>query len=124
MATRTMGTTAQTTLTAVQWSHVADGATSAVGSLLLPADLATMNALVKFDTPPSGGIGPFNDLGNPGASAPGPFTAIGHNGMLYVPRRGFLKIYEGDFVAVDPVTGWPILISGFSANTSPAWVHT
>lgn len=124
MATRTMGTTAQTSLTAIQWAHVSDGATSAVGSLLIPADLATMNALVKYDTPPSGGIGPFNDLGNPGAAMPGPFSAIGQNGTLYIPRRGFLKIYEGDFIAIDTQTGWPILVSGSAAANNPAWVHT
>jgi hypothetical protein len=31
------------------------------------------------------------------------------NGLLYVPNRGVLRVYPGDWVAVD-AAGWPVLI--------------
>jgi len=38
------------------------------------------------------------------------------NGILYYPGgRGMLKLYPGDVVAVDPNTGWPVLINNASA---------
>lgn len=43
-------------------------------------------------------------------------------GMLFVPNRGHLKVFAGDIIAVDPTTGWPILISKLAA-AGASWVH-
>jgi hypothetical protein len=60
-----------------------------------------------------------------GAIYPGAYEFQGGSGLLHVPRRGTLKVLEGDYVAVDP-NGWPILISGWSINGSGAtgWTHS
>lgn len=44
-----------------------------------------------------------------------PSGGFSRNGLLLVPGRGVLKIRRNDVVAVDN-TGWPILVSGASAN--------
>ena len=36
-------------------------------------------------------------------------------GILYYPSRGWLKLYPGDVIAVDPNTGWPIVINAQTA---------
>lgn len=46
-------------------------------------------------------------------------ASFGSNGILYVPNRGQLKMLPGDYVAVDPTTGWPILISKRAAASGP-----
>jgi hypothetical protein len=51
----------------------------------------------------------------------GPTTGLGR-GILYVPNRGFLQIRPGDYVAFDPATGFPILISGRAA-AGGGWTH-
>lgn len=116
MATKTLGTAANNTLTAVGYTHVSDGAQSAVGSLLLPADLQSINNLIRTDTPT--GIGATNEF-SPGGQLATYFAA---SGQLYIPRRGMLKVLEGDWVGVDAL-GWPILVSAASAANA-AWVHT
>jgi hypothetical protein len=35
------------------------------------------------------------------------------NGVLYYEGRGQIKMQPGDFLYVDPVTGWPIVIPAF-----------
>lgn len=96
MATRTLGTAATTTLTALQF--VAG---------MVPADLATMNAGIKNDNVANPVIG----------------SAFQTNGTLYVPNRGILQLLPGDFVAFDPITGWPILLSA-KAAAGANYVHT
>lgn len=49
-----------------------------------------------------------------------PFSA---NGQLFIPNRGVLTMLPGDYVAVDPTTGWPILISKRAAASGP-WTIT
>jgi len=48
---------------------------------------------------------------------PGAFEFQYGRGFLYVPRRGMLQVFEGDYVAYDP-QGWPILVSGWSISGS------
>lgn len=47
--------------------------------------------------------------------------AFGDGGTLIVPNRGTLLLRDGDYVAVDPSTGWPILISQQAAAQSSTW---
>lgn len=99
MATRTLGSTAQTSLTAIAWINGFASNT--------PADFATMLLSVKDDL----------NLAHP--IWPG---AIGDNGFLYVPNRGYLRVLPGDYIGVDS-QGWPILVSANSIANSN-WVHT
>lgn len=94
MATKTLGTLSTTTLTAIQWPAGYVGQ-----SYPLIADVATINNAI------------FDDAANPQQKLnqrifPQNFVL---QKQLYVPNRGFLKIFDGDWVAVDP-NGWPILI--------------
>ena len=96
MATKTMGTNAQTTLTAMPF-----------GTDVTQADIAKIQ------------LGILNDLINGNPVYPG---AWANTGLLYVPNRGLLQAIPGDYVAYDG-TGWPILISKKAAASS-SWVHT
>lgn len=99
MALKTLGTSATSTLQAlVQNSNMS------------PADAATLRANIKWD-----GV-----YGN--AIEPGGYEFQGGSGLLYVPRRGVLKVFEGDYVAYDP-NGWPILVSKYSIANS-GWTHS
>jgi hypothetical protein len=44
-------------------------------------------------------------------------------GLLYVPNRGPLQLYDGDVVAYDPATGGVILITKRAA-AGASWVHS
>lgn len=100
MALRTMGTTAQTTLSAIR-----------VGADTTVTDLAALMALSKDD---SVGVAPNNLLAK----------ATLDGNVLWIPNRGFLKVNIGDYIAVDS-TGWPIVVSKNSAlYGSTNWVHT
>ena len=99
MATRTLGTTAQTSLTAVLYAP-------GYNSGLLAADQATIQNAIK------------DDLGNAHARLPGAFQG----GQLFIPNRGVLQVLPGDFVGVD-ANGWPILVSKYSIATG-GWTHT
>ena len=46
-------------------------------------------------------------------------NAFSSNGLLYVPNRGVLTVLPGDYVAVDPTTGWPILLSKRAIASGP-----
>jgi hypothetical protein len=96
MATSTLGTTAQTSLT----SLVNSGAMNTT-------DLATIAQGIK------------DDLNVAHPIFPG---AYAQNGLLYVPSRGVLKVLPGDFVGIDS-QGWPILVSANSIANA-AWIHT
>lgn len=98
MTTRTMGTTAQTTLIAMP--------ASAMNSA---ADQAAISQIIR------------NDQINGRPVQPSSWILSG--GMLIIPNRGNLKVFAGDFIAVDQTTGWPILVSAISAANN-AWVHT
>lgn len=98
MSTKTIGTTASDSLT--YGLKFLPG----YGSGMAPADIATI-ALHILD-----------DLNVAHPVAPQAFSA---NGLLYVPNRGTLQMLPGDYVAVDPTTGWPILISKYAAASGP-----
>ena len=107
MATGLAGTDASNSLVAVTFSQST--------TVLLPADLATINYAILDDQ-------------NTGAVAHATFSGIGgfmREGLLYVPNRGVLKVLPGDVVAVDTTTsvGWPVLVSA-EAIASGKWNFT
>lgn len=121
MTTRTLGTAATTTLTAVPFPNL--------NSATPQSDIAAINALIKDDAPllwPIGNAGTANGQNAQQIAAahptwPGAFIA---NGQLFVPNRGILKVLPGDWVGVDSF-GWPVLISGQSVQSSGAsWAHS
>ena len=95
MATKTAGTNGTTTLTALQFPSFS--ATS-----FSDADVASIVALILNDQEPS--------LQQAGAWS--------RMGLLYVPNRGVLKTLPGDWVAVSPNDGWPVLISPITLPTT------
>lgn len=96
MATKTLGTAANNTLIALPL-----GGNSA-------ADIATIQLHI------------LNDLVNGNPVYP---QAWAQTGLLYVPNRGVLQARPGDYVAYDPATGWPILLSARAA-AGASWVHS
>jgi hypothetical protein len=102
MATKTFGTTTTTILTAVQFAKS-----------LLPADVATIQQLIKNDQIAAAGSHPIYSG-----------DAFSLSGQLYIPNRGVLNMLPGDVVAVDN-NGWPILVSSNSISFgSTRWVLT
>ncbi len=102
MATVTLGTTAQTSLTALQFVYGMNA-----------ADLATLNADIKKDNYPANAQNPSTEP-----------TAIDTAGFLTLPGgRGKIQLKPGDYIAVDPTTGWPIVVSKNCAANG-AIVHT
>ena len=100
MATQTLGTTAQTSLTAKKFLP-------GYGSGMSAADIAAIANAIK------------DDLGNLHSIVPGAFCA---GGQLFIPNRGVLTVLPGDWVGVDS-QGWPILVSKNSIANA-AWTHT
>ena len=101
MATTASGTTSTTALT--YGLEFLPG----YGSGMATADIATICAHIKDDQNVSHPLIP---------------NSFGSNGLLYVPNRGVLKMLPGDWVMVDPTTGWPILVSKYAVASGP-W-HT
>jgi hypothetical protein len=101
MATVTLGTTANNSLTALIASAAA-GATQAGA-----ADLAQIANLIKDDL----------NIAHPRMP-----TAWSQGNLLYVPNRGILQVLPGDYVGIDS-QGWPILVSKNSIALA-AWTHS
>jgi len=96
MATITLGTSAQTTLTAVKFSRGLD---------LSDADIATIAQ--KILTPEG-----------PGTNTPVVFPgAFARTGLLFVPNRGVLQCKAGDYVGVDP-SGVVVLVPRYAIATT------
>lgn len=98
MATKTAGTAATTSLTALQFQRAG----------LAPADVATIQAAIKQ----------YNVNTHP--IVPGSFE----NGILYLPDNkspGGIRLSEGDWIMVDGA-GFPLIIPGAIFATS--WVHS
>lgn len=95
MATKTLGTTLTTSLTAILYGGNPQ------------ADIATILNGIK------------NDQINGFPLWPGALDS----GLLSIPNRGVLKILPGDWVAIDAATGWPILVSGDAIAGGP-WTHS
>lgn len=105
MALKTLGTNGTTTLNAL-----------VAGTDLTPADIAQVRANIKNDL--------LNSLSTPGSPVIWPGAFEFENGLLYIPRRGVLKVESGDYVAYDAF-GWPILVSKYSiAYGSTSWTHS
>ena len=104
MATKTLGTSATTSLVAVSFSQDP--------SVLLPADLATVDYGILDD----------QTTGHPHASISG-IGGLVRQGKLFVPNRGSLTIYPGDYIAYDPTTGGVILVTALAA-AGASWVHS
>ena len=102
MALKTLGTAATTTLQAAQWN-----------SGMAPGDLAALNALFKYGS----GVG-----SSPAPVTYRPLIVLAH-GMMWIPGRGSLKLYEGDWVGADPNTGLPVLLNAATAAAA-SWVHS
>lgn len=98
MALRTLGTAANNTLSGF-----------VVGTNdLIPADVATLMASIKNDQ--VNGLPLWNG-------------AYSQTGLLVLPaNRGVIRALPGDFIGVDPATGFPILISA-AAAAGASWVH-
>lgn len=113
MATKTLGSNNNNTLTALQYVHG-----------MVAADLATINAAILNDGQGSGG----NVYAAPSAKPiwPGAFTT---DGKLFVPNRGVLRVLPGDWIGVD-ANGWPILVSanaiagGAAPSAVTSWTHS
>lgn len=97
MATITLGTTANNSLTALLYNP---GRTD--------ADIAAINNLIKNDA---------------NVALPLVGGAFVRAGLLIIPNRGQLIIKPGDYVGVDAATGWPILVSGKAIASGP-WTHS
>ena len=113
---RTIGTTASTSL--VGFLVGTDDITI--------ANIARLNEDIRGDPP---GYGAWPAVGSTGL-----VTGIGTNqprvnqayvkqGLLIIPNRGHLQLKPGDFIGVDATTGWPIVVSGYTAANGP-WSHT
>lgn len=96
MATKTLGTALTTTLTAMQFSPV-----------MTQADFATVQQGIKFDGVEGSKVYP---------------AAFTRSGLLYIPRRGVLRVFDGDYVGID-AQGWPVLVSANSI-AGAGWSHS
>jgi hypothetical protein len=107
MALKTIGTTGQTSL-----SGFVVGTNDQIA-----ADVATLITQLRAD--------PQNINGVPaGTFQPRINQAYVQRGTLFLPNnRGQIKCRNGDYVCWDVTTGWPIVVSGYTATNGP-WVHT
>lgn len=44
-------------------------------------------------------------------------------GLLFIPNRGLLRLLDGDYIAIDATTGWPIVVSADCAANG-AYTHS
>ena len=99
MALRTLGTNANTSLSAF-----------VVGTNdVIAGDVATLITQLRFDPP-------VWNAANQGTVQATINQAYVRHGTLFIPNRGKLTLRTGDVVAWDAATGWPIVVSGYSAN--------
>ena len=103
MSTSTLGSNSTTSLTSLVFQTAGGGQ--------LSSDFAAISNLIQ------------DDLQSVQGGTPHRRTYFSKQGILFVPRRGQLKVFPGDYVAVDPTTGWPVLISAQSIAAGP-WTHT
>lgn len=100
MATHTLGTSSSTVLVAVQWNSVA----------IAQADVAAINSNILDDQNPSHPVASLNGSGG-----------FVKEGTLYIPNRGILTLFPGDWVAYDPTTGFAYLVPA-TAVTGGDWI--
>jgi hypothetical protein len=86
-------------------------------------DIGSINALIKDDRPDL-----YPALGNtvPWLAAAQPFlpNSLRPEGLLFIPNRGVLKVFYGDWIGVD-ANGWPVLLSARAIqNGTTSWTHS
>lgn len=102
MALLTGGTSSTTVLSALKVA----GNMGAAGTNL--RDLGTLNNLIKTQ-------GTYQRI-EPASILP--------SGLLVLPgKRGVITCEAGDYIMVDPVSGWPIVVSA-TAITGGSFVHS
>ena len=114
MALKRLGTTATTSLNAMQ-AGKSGGATGVQNQ----TNIAILNNHIANDLVNGLPVitGSFFGSGGGGLTAAGTPTSEGA-GTLYIPNRGVLKVLWGDVVAYDS-QGWPILVSQYSISNGP-----
>lgn len=112
MATRTLGTNANNSLTAF-----------VVGfNDTIAADLATLNLGIRGDPPGwNSQVVPATTglAAGLGTNRPRLNQCYVKQGLLIIPSRGVLQLKLGDVVAFDGTTGWPIVLSGDAFANGP-----
>ena len=112
-AIKTAGTDATTSLKALQWQPSSEVA--AVGATGWITDVAAMSAYATLQ-----GTGPTGY----GSTTKFPIPRIS-NGVLYIEGYGQLKLQKGDWLVVDPISGWPIVIPNFAFTIlNHVWQHS
>jgi hypothetical protein len=102
MALKTAGTNATTSLSAF-----------VVGpNDVIAADVATLNTQLRTDPVEWNGV-------NQGTTQFTINQAYVRRGTLFIPNRGKLLLKVGDYICWDTTTGWPIVISGYTAANGP-----
>ncbi len=99
MGTKTLGSNATNSLTAIKYLP-------GYNSGMAAADQAAIQNAIKDDV----------NVTHP--LWPGAFQG----GQLFIPNRGILQVLPGDWVGVD-ANGWPILVSAYSIATG-GWTHS
>jgi hypothetical protein len=98
MTLKTLGTNANNSLSAVQFGP---------NGVLSDSDLAAFNALVQ---PDYGGTNPNNGkLG----------TYVSREGQFFIPNRGWVMVFSGDWLCVDSTTGFPFILSKNAVASGP-----
>lgn len=115
MTLRTCGTTSTTSLAAMVCGAHVVGASSLGNQTAV--NVALINGRIKDDLINGNPLLCNAFQGLSAGPAPG-----GGGSLLYIPNRGWLQVFLGDYVGVDS-QGWPILISANSmANGN--WAHS
>lgn len=98
MATKTLGTNATNTLLALSYAP----------GVMAPADVATISQAIKSQD-------------SIGRNIP---EAFSNDGILHLPsKKGIIRLDPGDWVGIDPATGWPLVISAY-AIANGAFTHS
>lgn len=110
MATSTLGTNANNSIPL---------ALQAPGSFITPAGVASSSIAAQADVASLNNA--IRDDQNRAAGLAGPMGGWVNAGQLYIPNRGFLKVFPGDWIGVDN-RGWPILLSA-DTIANGLWTH-
>ena len=112
MALRTAGTNATTSLSAFVVGFNDN----------IAADLAAINVALRNDPPGyNANVVPATTglAAGLGTVRPRINQAYVKKGLLIIPNRGVLQLKDGDVVAWDATTGWPIVLSGDAFASGP-----
>jgi len=108
MSTKTLGTSATNSLTALASTAGNAQADQAAIQNAILSDGLSGNTSADIQSPIA-----------KGSIWPGAWEM---EGLLYIPNRGVLKVFAGDWIGVDS-QGWPILVSANSIANA-AWTHS